>query len=63
MISLMRVDKKKLQDAADFIDIVERNPDIDLEMLEKLGDLVYNGGGKEILELVRKVRAGEKLEL
>lgn len=63
MISLMRADKKKLQDAADFIDIVERNTDIDLEMLEKLGDVVYNGGGKAILELVRKIRAGEKLEL
>lgn len=63
MISLMRMDEKKLQDAADFIDIVKKNADIDLESLEELGDVVYNGGGKEILELVRKVRAGEKLEL
>lgn len=64
MISLMRVDKKKLQDAADFIDIVEKNAaEIDLEQLEKLGDIVYNGGGKEIIEMVRKIRAGEKLRL
>lgn len=63
MISLMRVDEKKLQDAADFIDIVKKNDDIDLESLERLGEIVYNGGGKEILELVRKIRAGEKLEL
>jgi hypothetical protein len=64
MISLMRVDKKKLIDAADFIDIVEKNADsIDLDALAELGDVVYNGGGKEIVELVRKVRAGEKLEL
>lgn len=63
MISLMRVDEKKLIDAADFIDMVKKNADIDLEVLEKLGDIVYNGGGKEILELVRRVRAGEKLEL
>ena len=63
MISLMRVDEKKLQDAADFIDMVKRNADINLDSLEKLGDIVYNGGGKEILELVRRVRAGEKLEL
>ena len=48
MISLMRMDEKKLQDAADFIAIVKKNTDIDLEMLEKLGDVVYNGGGKEI---------------
>lgn len=63
MISLMRMDEKKLQDAADFIDIVKKNADIDLARLEELGDMVYNGGGKEILELVRRVRAGEKLEL
>jgi hypothetical protein len=63
MISLMRVDEKKLVDAADFIDMVKKNTDIDLEVLEKLGDIVYNGGGKEIIELVRRVRAGEKLEL
>jgi hypothetical protein len=63
MISLMRVDEKKLQDAADFIDIVKKNADIDLEILESLGDIVYSGGGKEILEVVRRVRAGEKLEL
>ena len=63
MISLMRVDEKKLIDAADFIDMVKKNAEIDLETLEKLGDIVYNGGGKEIVELVRKIRAGEKLEL
>ena len=60
MISLMRVDEKKYEDAADFIAIVKTNDDIDLE---KLGDIVYNGGGQEILELVRRIRAGEKLEL
>lgn len=63
MISLMRVDEKKLQDAADFIDIVKKNADIDMEALEKLGEVVYHGGGKEIVEMVRKVRAGEKLDL
>lgn len=63
MISLARVDERKLQDAADFIDIVKKNANIDLEALEELGDVVYNGGGKEILELVRRVRAGEKLKL
>ena len=63
MISLVRADERKLQDAADFIDMVKKNKDIDLEVLEKLGELVYTGGGKEILKLVRKVRAGEKLDL
>lgn len=43
------------------MDIVQRNPEIDQALLTELGDLVYNGGGKEIVEMVRKVRAGEKL--
>ncbi len=63
MISLMRADEKKLQDAADFVDMVKKNADIDLDVLNELGELVYNGGGKEIVELVRKVRAGEMLRL
>jgi hypothetical protein len=58
-----RADEDKYQDAHDFICMVKNNPEIDLEHLEKLGDQVYNGGGKEILELVRRVRAGEKLEI
>jgi hypothetical protein len=63
MISLVREDKKKLIDAHDFIDIVQKNTDLNEKLLSSLGDLVYNGGGKEIVELVRKVRAGEKLDL
>jgi hypothetical protein len=63
MISLNRADEDKHQDAHDFIRMVKNNAEIDLEKIEGLGDLVYNGGGKEILELVRRVRAGEKLEL
>jgi hypothetical protein len=63
MISLMRADERKLQDAVDFMEIVKRNSEIDLEKLAELGDLIYNGGGKEIVEMVRKIRAGEKLRL
>jgi hypothetical protein len=63
MVSLTRADYKKYMDAADFIRIVNVNPDIDLAKLEELGDLVYPGGGKELLEKVRQVRAGEKLAL
>lgn len=63
MISLTRVDEKKHQDAADFVAMVKKNPNVDLEVVERLGDLDYPGGGKEIIELVRKVRAGEKLTL
>lgn len=63
MVSINRRDEDKYQDAHDFIYIVKSNPEIDLEELAKLGDLVYPEGGKEIVEMVRKVRAGEKLNL
>jgi hypothetical protein len=63
MISLTRADRDKFQDARDFMYIIDTNPDIDLEKLHALGQLVYNGGGDEIVENVRKVRAGEKLAL
>lgn len=63
MISLARVDARKYQDAHDFIVMVQQNPDIDLDKLAELGDLIYSGGGKEIVETVRKVRAGEQLTL
>lgn len=63
MVSLMRADERKYQDAHDFIVMVKQNPDIDLAKLEKLGDSIYGGGGKDLLEMVRRVRAGEKLSL
>jgi hypothetical protein len=63
IVSLTREDEKKLRDASDFIIMIKTNPEIDLETLAKLGELVYPGGGREIVELVRKVRAGEKLQI
>lgn len=63
MISPTRSDDKKLYDAGDFIRVVRANLDIDLTRLHALGQLVYNGGGDELLEKVRQVRAGEKLVL
>jgi hypothetical protein len=63
MVSPMREDERKLQDAVDFIDMVKRNAEIDLEKLAELGRLIYADGGKDIVEMVRKVRAGEKLHL
>ena len=63
MISLTRSDEKKHFDAGDFIRIVKANPDIDLEKLHALGQLVYNGGGAEIVEKVRQVRTGERMRL
>ena len=62
-VSLNRDEAKKHQDIHDFIMMVRANAEIDLEQLAGLGDEVYPGGGGELLELVRKVRAGEKLVL
>ena len=63
MISLTRADDKKHFDAGDFIRVVKANPEIDLKQLAALGELVYNGGGAEVVDMVRQVRAGEKLRL
>ena len=63
MISLGRADPRKYQDAHDFMIMVRQNPEIDLEKLESLGELIYTGGGKEIVKLVQQVRAGEQLVL
>jgi len=63
MISLTRADEDKHQDAHDFILLVKKNAEIDLKKLRELGELVYADGGAEVVELVRKVRAGEKVVL
>jgi hypothetical protein len=63
MISLSRPGPKKHRDAGDFGLIVEHNANIDQRKLVRLGELVYRGGGAEIREMVRQVRAGETLIL
>lgn len=63
MVSHWRQRDKKLMDAADFLRIVEVNPAIDLAKLANLGERVYPGGGAEVLDMVRRVRAGEMLQL
>ncbi len=63
MVSPNRRDTRKMQDGIDFIHIVRANAEIDLTVLTKLGDLVYAGGGKEILNLVGSIRAGKRFRL
>ena len=63
MVSPNRPHKDKHQDAHDFMYMVDSNPVMDGEVLAELGDLVYPGGGLEILEMIRLVRAGEQLKL
>lgn len=63
MISPNRQRVNKFQDLHDFGRIVESNPDFDREELRALGEVVYPGGGAEILEIIRRLGTGEKLEL
>jgi hypothetical protein len=63
MTSLYRADADKFQDAHDFILLVQNNADLEEGKLAELAQLVYPEAGKDVLELVRKVRAGEKLSL
>jgi hypothetical protein len=53
----------KMQDAADFIRVVEANPQIDLKTLADLGELVYPGGGRHLLKFISDARAGKKLDV
>jgi hypothetical protein len=63
MVSPNRPIDSKYQDAADFMRMVKVNADIDLGKLAELGELVYPGGGKEIVLFVAQARAGERLKL
>lgn len=63
MISPNRKDTKKMQDGIDFMNIVRANKKINLKSLASLGDRVYPDGGAEIIDMVRRVRAGERLYL
>ncbi|MBC8106376.1 MAG: hypothetical protein H7Z14_07290 [Anaerolineae bacterium] len=62
MTSPMRRLLDKQQDGLDFARIVSVNEKLDLAALSKMGELVYAGGGQEILKHVADARAGKRLE-
>jgi len=62
MVSPYRRLLDKQQDGVDFGRIVQANERIDLNLLKSLGELVYDGGGAEILKLESDARAGKRLE-
>lgn len=59
--SVYRAEADKFQDAHDFIYMVKNNRDMDKEKLAEIAQLVYPEAGRDILEFVRKIEAGEKL--
>lgn len=61
LVSLSRADKDKYQDAHDFMYLIDNNPDVDLEELHKIGEMIFPGGGKELVEKVGQVREGKRL--
>jgi hypothetical protein len=63
MTSLYRADADKYQDAADFIRMAQANADLNTDELAALASLIYPDGGKDVLEMVRKARTGEKILL
>jgi hypothetical protein len=63
MVSPLRRRADKMIDGGDFLRILDANTQIDASLLRQLGELVYPGGGDEILRLVADARAGRKLEL
>jgi hypothetical protein len=63
MASHWRDRVKKIQDTFDFARMVQVNNVINLRKLATLGERVYPGGGKEIVDLVRRVRDGDPITL
>ncbi|HEX3313907.1 MAG TPA: hypothetical protein VHR72_03395, partial [Gemmataceae bacterium] len=61
LVSLTRSETDKQRDAFDFRQMIDANPDIDLDVLEAIGERIFPGGGKELVEKVGQVRAGKRL--
>jgi len=56
MIGIHREREDKAQDLVDFVYMVKNNEKIDMDKLEKLGQLVHPGGGREIVKYVDDMR-------
>lgn len=63
MLALNREYAKKYLDASDFLSVLRGRKNVDLDKLRKLGDLLGEDGGGELLKMVRDARAGRKLEI
>jgi hypothetical protein len=63
MIFAGRKPPDRFQDAADFMRVLEAQDPINDQVLRELGELVYAGGGNEIMAHVANARAGRSLEI
>ena len=62
-ISPNRGDENKPVDNADLLRLVRAKPNLNIKALTKLGDLVYSGGGKELVSIVSDIQAGKPVSL
>ena len=62
-ISPNREDEDKPIDNADLLRLVRSKSNLKEEALAKLGDLVYRGGGKELVSIVNDIKAGKHVSL
>lgn len=62
-ISPNRGDENKPIDTADLLRLVRSRNTIDDAALMKLGDLIYRGGGKELVSIITDIRSGKKVSL
>jgi len=64
MVSPHRQGPRKIQDAADFADILTHNQaNVNMAKLVKLANQVYSGGEKEIVKLVKDILAGRPIQV
>jgi hypothetical protein len=64
MVSPHRQVPRKIQDAADFADILTHNQaNVNMPKLGKLANQVYFGGQKEIFQLVKDILAGRPIQV
>lgn len=62
-ISPNRGDENKPADNADILRLVRSRNNLDTAALTKLGDLVYRGGGKELVAIVEDIRSERPVSL
>jgi hypothetical protein len=62
-ISPNRGDENKPIDNADLLRLIRTSPDFDNKALSALGDLIYAGGGKELVAIVEDIRSGKHVSL
>jgi len=62
-ISPNRGDENKPIDHADLLRLIRSTPSFDDEALSTLGNLIYKGGGKDLVSSVEDVRTGKVLSL